>query len=281
MKKLTGLILSFTLTISLLFPLHTSAAANNNLANSSYDYSLVFDWEYYYNNYTDLQQAIGKNEAALFEHFVTTGMKEGRNGSADFQLKAYMLNNLDLLPIYGAKDLSAYYIHYMTCGKAEGRNALFNSGMTFPADSLAGFTTVYNTQEARAINVELAAAKINGMIIEPGQTFSFSDSVESRTLENGYVEAPSFASGKVVTSVGGGICQVSSTLYITMLLSGIPATQHYFHSLPVTYVPTGLDAAIAEGTKDLRFVNPYSYPIVIEAVTNNGILTVNLKQAPL
>ncbi|MBQ9928717.1 MAG: VanW family protein [Lachnospiraceae bacterium] len=281
MKKLTGIILSLTLTVSLLFPMHASAATNSTPANAPYDYSLVFDWEYYYNNYADLQQTIGKNEAALFEHFVTTGMKEGRNGSADFQLKAYMLNNLDLLPVYGAKDLSAYYIHYMTCGKSEGRVAIFNNGMTFPANSLAGFTTVYNTQEARAINVELAAAKINGMIIEPGQTFSFSDSVESRTLENGYVEAPSFASGKVVTSVGGGICQVSSTLYVTMLLSGIPATQHYFHSLPVTYVPTGLDAAIAEGTKDLRFVNPYSYPIVIEAVTNNGILTVNLKQAPL
>ena len=66
----------------------------------------------------------------------------------------------------------------------------------------------------------------------------------SRTLENGYVVAPSFAGGRVVSSVGGGICQVSSTLYVTMLLSSIPATERYAHSLNVDYVPKGLDSAI-------------------------------------
>lgn len=275
MKKYIKHLLALMLAFSFLFPANIQAAKSTP-ADSSYDYSLVFDWEYYYNAYPDLQQNIGKDADALFQHFLTTGMKEGRTGNAAFQLKAYMYNNLDLLPIYGAKDLNSYYIHYMTCGKNEGRISTFAQGTAFDENTLANYSTSYDTTEARAINVELAAARMNGIVIEPGQTFSFSDSVGTRTLTNGYVVAPSYASGRVVTSVGGGICQVSSTLYVTMLLSGIPATRHYFHSLPVDYVPTGLDAAIVEGYKDLCFVNSYDYPIMIEATTANGKLTVSL-----
>lgn len=276
MRKVKNLLLSLTLITSLLLPASTQAATSNTNTDAAYDYSLIFDWEYYYNTYPDLQQNIGKDTNALFNHFITTGMKEGRSGNADFQVKAYMYNNLDLLPVYGAKDLSSYYIHYMTCGKNEGRKALFAKNTGFPEGTLASYTTLYNTSEERSVNVELAAARINGMVIEPGKSFSFSDSVGTRTVSNGYVVAPSYASGKIVTSVGGGICQVSSTLYVTMLLSGIPATEHYFHSLPVDYVPTGLDAAIVEGYKDLRFTNPYDYPITVSAVANNGTLTVSL-----
>lgn len=280
MKKTGKYLLALMLATALLLPTNVQAASGSR-ANTSYDYSTVFDWEYYYNTYPDLQQNIGKDANALFQHFLTSGMKEGRSGNAQFQVKAYMYNNLDLLPIYGAKDLSLYYTHYITCGKQEGRKATFAADTTLGEGVLASYTTFYNTTEERAVNVDLAAARINGMIIEPKQSFSFSNSVGTRTLENGYVVAPSFASGRVVTSVGGGICQVSSTLYVTMLLSGIPATQHYFHSLPVTYVPAGLDAAIVEGYKDLRFTNPYDYPIMIEAITQNGKLTVNLVKAPI
>lgn len=276
MKKIIKRLCALMLVTALLLPLDVQAVKMTSTTDATYDYSPVFDADYYYNAYPDLQQTIGQDADALFKHFLTTGMKEGRNGNADFQLKAYMYNNLDLLPVYGVKDLSSYYIHYITCGKNEGRKATFAPSTTFREGALAGYTTSYNTTEERAVNVELAAARINGMVIEPGQSFSFSNSVGTRTIQNGYVEAPSYASGRVVTSVGGGICQVSSTLYVSMLLSGIPATQHYFHSLSVDYVPVGLDAAIVEGYKDLRFVNPYDYPIMIEAVTANGKLTVNL-----
>lgn len=287
MKRMNKYVLTSILTAaSLLSPANTLYAANTSnitpasfAINASYDYSLVFDWEYYYNTYADLQQNIGKDADALFQHFLTTGMKEGRRGNDAFCLKAYMYNNPDLLSIYGAEDLSSYYIHYMTCGKMEGRKAVFAPGSAFPEGTLAGYTTSYDTTEARAVNVELAAARINGIVIEPGQTFSFSNSIGTRTTTNGYVTAPSYAAGRVVTSVGGGICQVSSTLYISMLLSGIPAVEHYFHSLPVDYVPAGLDAAIVENYKDLRFVNPYDFPIMIEATTANGKLTVNLIKA--
>ena len=239
------------------------------------DYSAVFDAAYYYNTYPDLQQNLGNNPDALLKHFITSGMKEGRNGNAAFNVHAYMYNNLDLVAVYGAKDLRNYYIHYICHGQKEGRTALYKRGTQPGAGVLASYSTKYNTKEARAVNVELAAARVNGLKIAPGEKFSFSTSVGTRTTANGYVEAPSFAAGKVVTSVGGGICQVSSNIYVVMLLSGITPTQHYFHSLPVDYVPAGLDAAIVEGYKDLTFKNPFDFPIVINATTKNGVLTVS------
>ena len=189
-----------------------------------------------------------------------------------------MKNNLDLLPLYGIKDLSAYYYHYIQSGKAEGRSVGYSSASP---DEIASFSTQYNTEEDRAVNVELAAQRIDGIVVQPGKSFSFSNSIMSRTTENGYVVAPSFASGRVVSSVGGGICQVSSTLYVTMMLSSIPATERYAHSLTVDYVPKGLDSAIVEGAKDLRFRNPYDYPIRINSSAESGTLTVSISKAEL
>lgn len=243
--------------------------------NKVTDYSAVFDAEYYYNTYPDMQKVIGHDADKLLKHFTTSGMKEGRMGKAEFNVRAYMKNNLDLIPVFGVKDLSKYYRHYIQYGKAEGRVATAKENAIY-ANELASFSTQYNTEEDRAVNVELASQRINGMVVQPGKTFSFSDSIMSRTTENGYVMAPSFAGGKIVSSVGGGICQVSSTLYVTMLLSSIPASQRYAHSLEVDYVPKGLDAAIVEGVKDLKFRNPYDYPICIYSTAKNGTLTVSI-----
>lgn len=242
------------------------------------DYSSVFDSEYYYNTYPDLKQIIGNNPTALLEHFLNVGMKEGRSGNAAFNVKAYMLNNLDLLPVYGVKDLSSYYLHYITCGQREGRSGAYKAG-TRPAQGvLSSYSTSYDTTQDRAVNVELAASMINGMEIAPGERFSFSNSIGSRTIANGYVVAPSFAGGRVVSSVGGGICQVSSTIHVAMLLAGITPTQRYAHSLPVDYVPKGLDSAIVEGYKDLTFTNNYDFTIVIGATYQDGVLTVSFSQ---
>lgn len=241
------------------------------------DYSAVFDAEYYYNMNPDVQAAIGHDADRLLEHFITSGMKEGRVAKADFDVRAYMRNNLDLLAVYGVKDLSRYYYHYMESGKIEGRVAVSDRTVG-NAGEIASFSTNYNTEEDRAVNVELASGRINGIVVQPGETFSFSNSIMSRTRANGYVVAPSFASGRVVSSVGGGICQVSSTLYVTMLLSAIPATERYAHSLEVDYVPKGLDSAIVEGQKDLRFRNPYNYPICINSSAKDGTLTVSISR---
>ena len=263
------------LTLCLCFLSCTAVQAAES-ASGNIDYSAVFDAEYYYNTYQDVQQTIGFNEEDLLDHLIRSGMAEGRMGKADFDVRSYMKNNLDLLAVYGIKDLSAYYYHYIQSGKAEGRTVGYPSRN---ADEIASFSTQYNTEEDRATNVELAAQRIDGIVIQPGTSFSFSNSIMSRTTENGYVVAPSFASGRVVSSVGGGICQVSSTLYVAMTLSSIPATERYAHSLAVDYVPKGLDSAIVEGVKDLRFKNLYDYPIRIDSSAENGTLTVAISKA--
>lgn len=279
MKKfITTFLLSAALVLLPFADIMTVTAGQSRQTNLT-DYSAVFDADYYYQTYSDLQQNIGHDPAALLKHFITMGMQEGRSGNAAFQVKAYMYYNPDLIAVYGVDDLSSYYIHYICVGKTEGRKALFEKKDAFPKGTLASYSTTYNVTEDRAVNVELAASRMNGITVPAGETFSFSDSIDTRTLENGYVVAPSFASGKIVSSVGGGICQVSSTLYVTMLLSAIPATQHYFHSLPVDYVPAGLDAAIVEGYKDLKFKNNFNYPIKIQASAKDGLLTVSIVKA--
>lgn len=242
------------------------------------DYSPVFNAEYYYQAYPDLQDAVGNDAQKLLQHFISSGMKEGRSGNAEFNVRDYMANNIDLIAVYGVKDFSAYYRHYIQSGKAEGRIAVSKNGIS-DENILASFSTNYNTEEDRAVNVELAAERLNGTVIQPGERFSFSNAILSRTVENGYVMAPSFAGGRVVKSIGGGICQVSSTLYVTMLLSALPVTEHHSHSLLVDYVPSGLDAAIVEGVKDLRFKNSYDYPVRINSTVQNGTLTVSISKA--
>lgn len=240
------------------------------------DYSAIFDADYYYNRYSDLQKLLGKDADALLEHFVEYGMKEGRVGNAAFDVKAYMKNNLDLVGLLKTEDLTLYYTHYVNFGMNEGRIAFYQEGQAPKEGVLASHTTYYDATESRAINVELAAFRINGMVIKPGKSFSYSDAVGTRTVENGYVDGPSFANGKEVNSIGGGICQVSTNLYAALLLAGITPTEHHYHGLPVDYAPTGLDAAIAENYLDLRFKNTFDYDIIIEAIAKDGVLTVSL-----
>ena len=91
------------------------------------DYSAIFDANYYYNMYPDLQNAIGKDNEKLFQHFVDHGMKEGRVGNAAFNVKAYMKNNLDLVALFKADDLTEYYAHFSNAGKNEGRIANYQN----------------------------------------------------------------------------------------------------------------------------------------------------------
>ena len=240
------------------------------------DYSAIFNADYYYNRYPDLQIVYGKDEDALLKHFIEFGMKEGRAGNSSFDVKAYMKNNPDLVGLLKSYDLTFYYKHYVNYGLKEGRMALYQEGQAPKAGVLGSHTTYYDVTESRAVNVELAASRINGMVIKPGKSFSYSDSVGDRTVENGYVQGPMFANGKEVLGVGGGICQVSTNLYAAMLFAGITPTEHHYHSLPVDYAPTGLDAVISKGYLDLCFKNTYDYDIVIEAIAKDGVLTVSL-----
>lgn len=250
-------------------PMQADAALVRSADDSAY--RAVFDAQYYYDRYTDLQTAIGNDPEKLYAHFVNSGISEGRSGSEEFNLRAYIQKNPDLMQAFG-EDFAQYCRHYVESGRAEGREALPDE----KSDVLGSYSSTYDVNEQRAVNVELAAQRINGVVLAPGQEFSFSRTILPRTYKNGYVLGPSFAGGREVLSVGGGICQVSSTLYVAMIQAVLPSTERYTHSLPVDYVPKGLDATIAENAKDLKFVNIYSKPLVISATTQDGVLTVSL-----
>lgn len=126
----------------------------------------------------------------------------------------------------------------------------------------------------RSKNVELATSKINKTLLMPGDEFSYTDKVSPVIYSNGYVDATIFVNAQPVNGVGGGICQVSSTLYNTVLLAGIMPTERRNHSLQVGYVPVGLDATMAENAIDFKFVNTLDYPIYINAYTSGGTLTI-------
>lgn len=231
-------------------------------------YRAVFDADYYYNQYPDLQTTIGYDPEKLFSHFVTAGAREGRSGNAEFNLRAYVFYNHDLLDACKT-DLSAYCRHYTTVGKTEGRISL-------PRDDERGvigtYSTSYDVTLPRAVNIGLAIQRIHGTVLQPGEAFSFSSAVLPRNAKNGYVLAPAIGGNEY----GGGICQVSSTLYAAMCHALLPATERYPHSSRVSYLPVGLDATISEGRKDLKFVNIYQEPLTILAVSENGVLTVSL-----
>lgn len=138
-------------------------------------------------------------------------------------------------------------------------------------DVLGSFTSSYSTSGANRIrNIENGARLINGVTIYPGDEFSACDMVTPFTEANGYYMAASYISGKVVDSLGGGICQVSSTLYNAVLLAELEVTERHNHSMIVAYMDPSADAAIAESSgKDLRFINNTDYPIYIESYTTS------------
>ncbi len=142
-------------------------------------------------------------------------------------------------------------------------------------DVLGTYTTSFGGSSYNRIeNIKNGAAKIDETILYPGDEFSFTQAVAPFTADNGYYMAGAYASGKNIDSMGGGICQVSSTLYNTVLRSELTVTERTNHMMTVGYVPLGADATIAEPTIDFKFRNDYEYPVYIEAYTYNGSVTV-------
>ncbi len=138
---------------------------------------------------------------------------------------------------------------------------------------LSQFSTVFTyTDKGRATNIEIAARSISGTIVMPGEEFSFFDVVGECTVPKGYCESTIFYGGELARGIGGGICQVSSTLYNTALSAGMKITERHPHSMRVSYAQPGRDATVNYGYLDLRFVNPYDKPVKIVATAENGKL---------
>ncbi len=145
-------------------------------------------------------------------------------------------------------------------------------------DILGSFTTSFKSSgSSRSANVENGCKLINGILLYPGDEFSTYKTVSPFTEKNGYYMAGSYINGKVVDSLGGGICQVSTTLYNAVLRAELEVTERHNHSMVVSYVPRSADAAIAESAgKDFRFVNSLEHPVYVEGYVDKKQITFNI-----
>lgn len=144
-------------------------------------------------------------------------------------------------------------------------------------DVLGAFSTSFSSSgSSRSTNVTNGTNLVNGTLLYPGDSFSMYETVSPFTEENGYYMAGSYLNGQVVESFGGGICQVSTTLYNAVLRAELQVDERYNHSMIVTYVEPSADAAIAGTSKDLKFTNNTEYPIYIEGYTANKNVYFNI-----
>lgn len=148
----------------------------------------------------------------------------------------------------------------------------------WPLDQVLGiYTTKFTAEDIqRTNNLAMAAAAIDGVILGPGEEFSFNRFVGPRVPEKGYLEAGVVSRNRVVLGMGGGVCQVSGTLFNAALLAGLPVPQRVTHSLPSTYVPLGRDATVVYDAVDLVFVNDTGRPLVVTSAMEGSYLTVAL-----
>lgn len=146
----------------------------------------------------------------------------------------------------------------------------------FP-DRLATFTTRYDVSDTnRTTNLEIACQKINGKVVLSGETFSYNKALGPRTAAAGYKNGKIYAGGEVVDGIGGGICQISSTLYNTVLMANLEIVERRNHQFVTSYLPAGRDATVVYGMTDFKFKNTRQYPIRIVASAKNGIATVSI-----
>lgn len=146
-------------------------------------------------------------------------------------------------------------------------------------DVLADVTTNISGTAARRSNVRLAAQACNGVILQPGEVFSYNDTTGQRTTAKGYRAAPAYVNGDTVDEVGGGVCQTSSTIYYAVLHTTLEVVERRPHRYAVTYVPDGMDATVSYGGIDFKFKNSSDYPlkIVTSTYTESGKDKLNVK----
>lgn len=159
------------------------------------------------------------------------------------------------------------------------------------AAKLAGYgcdeiMVAFSTEVSSAIpnrvhNISLGAGAINGTLLAPGEIFSFEKVVGEATREKGYREAPVIVGNRLVPGLGGGLCQVSSTLYNAALLANLEIVERYNHSLTIGYLPVGRDASISIGSADLKFKNTRDHHILIGAELKEGRLTCRIFGRPM
>ncbi|HWQ89026.1 MAG TPA: VanW family protein, partial [Desulfitobacteriaceae bacterium] len=144
-------------------------------------------------------------------------------------------------------------------------------------EPISQYTTYFDsTLVNRTQNILLAAEALNGKILAPGERFSFNESVGKRTAEAGYKEAPIISEGAFIPAIGGGVCQVSSTLFNAVILAHLEILERHHHSLPINYVPPGQDATVSYPSLDFKFRNTLDAYLQIRSFAEGDALTFQL-----
>ena len=147
----------------------------------------------------------------------------------------------------------------------------------FP-DTLGSASTKYDsTNRDRTTNLQIAMNKINGTVLMPGEVFSYNGVVGPRTVANGFRNAKIYSNGEVVDGLGGGICQISSTLYNAVLYANLEIVERRNHSFTTSYLPGGKDATVVYGVQDFKFKNTREYPVKIQGSCKAGIASISIK----
>ena len=142
---------------------------------------------------------------------------------------------------------------------------------------LSTYITRYDvTNEERTTNLKLATEKIDGIVLAPNEEFSYNKTVGARTIEAGYKEAKIYQNGQVIDGIGGGICQISSTLYNAVVMANLEVTDRRNHQFTTSYIDPGRDATVAYGSQDFKFKNTRKYPIKIVAKVLDGIVKISV-----
>ena len=180
----------------------------------------------------------------------------------------------DAKNIISAEDKEEYTIP-LTITKPKVTTAQIGSE-AFP-DVLATFTTRYDASNTdRTTNLRIACQKLNEKVVLAGDTFSYNQALGERTVAAGYRNGKIYENGEVVDGIGGGICQISSTLYNAVLMANMKVTERRNHQFVTSYVPAGKDATVVYGLTDFKFKNTRTYAIKIKASVSNGIATVSI-----
>ncbi|MGL6106469.1 VanW family protein [Romboutsia sp.] len=138
---------------------------------------------------------------------------------------------------------------------------------------LGQYSTSFNNHSSRGSNIYIAAKSTSNILIMPGEVFSYNKATGARNWVNGYKTAKVIVGGKFIDGEGGGVCQVSTTIYNAALLAGLNIVEVNNHTYPSKYAPKGRDAAVSYGYTDLKFVNCFTHPIYIKNIVNNGAIT--------
>ncbi|MBY6037714.1 VanW family protein [Fictibacillus nanhaiensis] len=178
-----------------------------------------------------------------------------------------------------------FYTYFFKTGSSEIDVPLLKLHPRVDAELLANistqqigqYVTFFNpNNKSRSNNIEIAAKALDSHVVFPNETFSFNKVVGKRTLHKGYLQAPIIVRGELSEGIGGGICQVSSTLFNAVDRAGLRIVQRYSHSKRVPYVPPGRDATVSWYGPDFQFQNEYNQPILIRAKRYGGSMIVKL-----